>query len=96
MDKLWLAKYILFPVVIIIYYVLNTKKHEKSYQLVKSIWYFYYAIATVYNLAGEKSVTSGELAGFTVALALFEGLPGFIKLTAWKIQQLNNGNKNVR
>lgn len=77
----------LFPVIIIIYYVSNIEKHEKSYQMVKSVWYFYYAIFTVVNyIVGEKSVASDNLVGFTVALALFEGLPGFIKLTILKFK----------
>lgn len=86
MNFLWLLQYILFPIVIIIYYVVNAEKHEKSYQMVKSVWYFYYAIFTVLNYIGEKSVTSDVLVGFTIALALFEGLPGFIKLTIWKFK----------
>lgn len=88
MNFLWLLQYILFPIVIIIYYVINMKKREKSYQMVKSVWYFYYAVFTIFNYIGEKSVTSDELVGFTVGLALFEGLPGFIKLTIWKFKQL--------
>lgn len=86
MNFLWLLQYIVLPIVIIIYYVVNTEKHEKSYQMVKSVWYFYYAIFTVLNYIGEKSATSDALVGFTVALALFEGLPGFIKLTIWKFK----------
>lgn len=88
MTFLWLLQYIVFPVIIIIYYIVDIEKHEKSYQMVKSVWYFYYAIFTVFNYIGEKSVASDNLVGFTVALALFEGLPGFIKLTIWKIKML--------
>ncbi len=88
MNFLWFVRYILLPVAIVVYYVISTEKHEKSYQFVKSVWYTYYAIATVCNYVGEKSVTSDVLIGFTVALALFEGLPGFIKLTIWKIKIL--------
>lgn len=88
MTFLWLLQYIVFPVIIIIYYIVDIEKHEKSYQMVKSVWYFYYAIFTVFNYIGEKSVASDNLVGFTVALALFEGVPGFIKLTIWKIKML--------
>ena len=83
MNFSWLVQFIIFPVAIIVYYVINTKRYEKSYQLVKAIWYFYYAIATIYSYMGEESITSDILIGFTVALALFEGLPGFINLKIW-------------
>lgn len=89
MNFIWLLRYIVFPVAIIVYYVVDMEKHEKTFQMVKSVWYFYYAVLTVFNYLGEKSVTSDELVGFTVALALFEGMPGFIKLTIWKFKQLN-------
>ena len=88
MNALWSFQYIIIPIVIVIYYIINIEKNEKSYQLVKSVWYFYYAIATFLNFIGEKSVTSDVIVGFTIALALYEGLPGFIKLTMWKIKAL--------
>lgn len=92
MDFFWLIQYIIFPVAIFIYYLTNTQKHEQTYQLIKSIWYFYYAIATFFAFIGEESITSNDIVGFTIALALFEGLPGFIKIKILEIKNLFDKN----
>lgn len=77
---------IFIPLLLVIYYEVDTSKREKSYLLAKSIWYFYSALFLILNYFGEKSITSDHLTGFAIALALLEGTPGFCELTKKKIK----------
>ncbi len=79
---------IIIPLILVIYYELNRVQREKSYQLAKSIWYFYSALFLIFNYFGEKSIINEHLTGFAIALALLEGTPGFWKLTEMKIKVL--------
>lgn len=83
---------IILPLAIIVYYERNKEEKQKGYQLVKSIWYFYSAVVLILNYFGEKSVTQDDLTGFAIALALFEGVPGFWELIQWKIKVLIGGS----
>lgn len=77
---------IIIPLILVIYYKINEPKHEKAYQSIKSIWYFYSAIFLILNYFGEGSITDDHLTGFAIALALFEGVPGFWDLTKNKMR----------
>lgn len=87
-DFRWILQYIVVPIAISIYYIINTKKHERSYNMVKSVWYFYYAFFNCLFKFAISSVSNDDLIGFTVALALYEGTPGLVQLYKWKWKKI--------
>lgn len=77
---------IILPLIVAIYCKLDKSKGEEAYQSVKSVWYFYSALFLIYKYFGANSITEDHLTGFAIALALFEGVPGYFKFTIKKLK----------
>ena len=78
MDKISFAFFnICIPLVLSIIYSKNPQKQQINYEITKGIWYLFYGgVVAVDYLYHEQ--TKG-VAGFTVTLAIMEGVPLILK-----------------
>lgn len=65
------------PLILSIYYLKNSKKQQINYELTKGVWYLFYGgiVAIDYLFSDQTKY----IAGFTVSLAIMEGVPLLLK-----------------
>lgn len=68
---------LMLPLVLSILYSTNAKKHQSNYEITKGVWYLIYGgvVACDYLINSQ----SRYVAGFTLCLAIMEGIPLFLK-----------------
>lgn len=64
---------IVFPIVLSVIFSKNFERHQLSYSVTKGTWYLMYAFVVVYDYIINDMTK--YVAGFTVTLAIMEGLP---------------------
>lgn len=66
-----------FPLILSTYYSIKTKKQQINYEITKGVWYLVYGgVVAVDYLFSEQT---RYIAGFTVTLAIMEGIPLLLK-----------------
>lgn len=68
---------ICLPFVLSIIYSKNPKKQQTNYEITKGIWYLIYGGVVAFDYLFYKQ--SRYVAGFTITLAIMEGVPLILK-----------------
>lgn len=68
---------IFLPMILSILYSTNTKKYHNHYELTKGVWYVNYGGVVAYDYLINRQTR--YVAGFTVCLAIMEGVPLILK-----------------
>ena len=68
---------LILPLVLSILYSTDAKKHQNSYEITKGVWYLVYGCVVAYDYLINSQ--SRYVAGFTLCLAIMEGIPLLLK-----------------
>lgn len=68
---------LILPLVLSILYSTNIKKHQNSYEITKGVWYLFYGGVVAYDYLINSQ--SRYVTGFTLCLAIMEGIPLILK-----------------
>lgn len=78
MDKInFILINICLPLILSIYYSKNSKKQQISYELTKDVFYLLYGVVVAADYLFCEQIK--YVAGFTVTLAMMEGVPLLFK-----------------
>ena len=67
---------IILPIILTVVYSVNTRKYGRQYSLTKAVWYLCYASVVTWDYLINEMTR--YVAGFTVTLAIMEGVPCLI------------------
>lgn len=78
MDFNFLITYILLPIIYSVIFFKKSNTYKKKITLnnlyiTKSLFYYYLAITTIWNILDDSYYIQNAVAGFTIALAIMEG-----------------------
>lgn len=78
MDKInFVLVNMVLPLILSIYYSKKSEKQQINYELTKGVWYLLYGGMVVIDYLCQKQTQ--YIAGFTVTLAIMEGIPLLLK-----------------
>lgn len=65
------------PLVLSVLYSTDMKKYQNNYEITKGVWYLFYGGVVAYDYLINSQ--SRYVAGFTLCLAIMEGVPLLLK-----------------